>query len=145
MPQTTAKLRLGPLEIDFPVVQAALSGYSDWPMRAIARRLGAGYTICEVFLDRFVLDVTKGKKAARYVRVADEDHPVGPGRQNRLLEQQLGRICQGLEKPERPHHVGALAQLNGGDDLALGIGQICHGDQQRHQNRQNLRHDDDGR
>ena len=34
-------LQLGPLVIDFPVIQAALSGYSDWPMRVIARRLGA--------------------------------------------------------------------------------------------------------
>ena len=36
--------RIGNVAIDFPVVQAALSGYSDWPMRVIARRLGAGYT-----------------------------------------------------------------------------------------------------
>lgn len=56
---------------------AALSGYSDWPTRTIARRLGAGYTICEVLLDKFVLDVTKGRKAARYIRVSDEDHPTG--------------------------------------------------------------------
>ena len=34
-------LRIGPIELDFPVVQAALSGYSDWAMRTIARRLGA--------------------------------------------------------------------------------------------------------
>ena len=33
------KLRLGSIELDFPVVQAALSGYSDWPMRVIAKRL----------------------------------------------------------------------------------------------------------
>ena len=35
-------------------MQAALSGYSDWAMRVIARRLGASYTLCEVMLDRFV-------------------------------------------------------------------------------------------
>jgi nifR3 family TIM-barrel protein len=77
MSATDLQLRLGSLAIDFPVVQAALSGYSDWPMRRIARRLGAGFTICEVLLDRFVLDVTKGKKAARYLHISDEDHPVG--------------------------------------------------------------------
>ena len=33
-------LRIGSIELDFPVVQAALSGYSDWAMRVIARRLG---------------------------------------------------------------------------------------------------------
>ena len=47
-------LRIGPIELDFPVVQAALSGYSDWAMRVVARRLGAPYTLCEVMLDRFV-------------------------------------------------------------------------------------------
>jgi nifR3 family TIM-barrel protein len=70
-------LRLGPIELDFPVVQAALSGYSDWAMRVIARRLGAPYTLCEVMLDRFVNEVSKGRKAGKYLRVSDEEHPVG--------------------------------------------------------------------
>jgi tRNA-dihydrouridine synthase B len=70
-------LRLGAIELDFPVVQAALSGYSDWAMRVIARRLGAPYTLCEVMLDRFVTEVTKGRKARKYLQVSDEEHPVG--------------------------------------------------------------------
>jgi nifR3 family TIM-barrel protein len=70
-------LRIGPIELDFPVVQAALSGYSDWAMRVIARRLGAPYSVCEVMLERFVGQVSKGRKAARYLRVTDEEHPVG--------------------------------------------------------------------
>jgi nifR3 family TIM-barrel protein len=65
------------LHIGFPVVQAALSGYSDWPMRLVARRLGAPYTCCEVMLDKFVVDVSKGKKARRYLIVTDDEHPVG--------------------------------------------------------------------
>ena len=65
------------MAIDFPVVQAALSGYSDWPMRVIARRLGAAYTVCEVMLDRFIVNVTKGRKAKRFLRVADDEHPCG--------------------------------------------------------------------
>jgi len=77
MPQELPRLHLGPVEIDFPVVQAALSGYSDWPMRLVARRLGAPYTICEVMLDQFVIDVSKGRKAGRYIRVTDEEHPCG--------------------------------------------------------------------
>jgi len=71
------QLRLGPVAVDFPVVQAPLSGYSDWPMRVIARRLGAAYTVCEVMLDRFVVNVTKGNKAKRFLRVTDEEHPCG--------------------------------------------------------------------
>ncbi len=70
-------LRIGPIELDFPVVQAALSGYSDRAMRVIARRLGAPYTLCEVMLDQFVNEVSKGRKARRYLQVSDEEHPVG--------------------------------------------------------------------
>jgi tRNA-dihydrouridine synthase B len=70
-------LQIGPLLIDYPIIQAALSGYSDWPMRVIARRLGAPYTICEVMLDQFILNVSKGNKARRFLRVTDEEHPCG--------------------------------------------------------------------
>ena len=76
-PQSLPQLNLGPIAIDFPVVQAALSGYSDWPMRVIARRLGAPYTVAEVMLDQFVINVTKGRKAGRLIRVTDEEHPCG--------------------------------------------------------------------
>jgi nifR3 family TIM-barrel protein len=70
-------LRIGPFEIAFPAVQAALSGYSDWPMRVIARRLGAPYTLCEVLLDRFVLDQHMQRANRRQLKVTDEEHPVG--------------------------------------------------------------------
>src|SRR5690606_42129134 len=36
-------LVIGGVAIGFPVVQAALSGYSDSPMRVLARRHGASY------------------------------------------------------------------------------------------------------
>jgi len=49
-------LRIGSLQLDLPVVLAALSGYSDWPARTIARRLGTA-------------------RARRFIRVEDEDHP----------------------------------------------------------------------
>jgi tRNA-dihydrouridine synthase len=69
-------LRFGSVQIGFPVVQAALSGYSDGAMRMIARRLGAPYTLCEVLLDQFVLTAGHSKKHHR-LQVADEEHPVG--------------------------------------------------------------------
>jgi tRNA-dihydrouridine synthase B len=70
------QLRIGNVAIGFPVVQAALSGYSDWAMRLIARRLGASYALGEVVLDRLVL--TAGKKNRhRFLHVCDEEHPVG--------------------------------------------------------------------
>lgn len=71
------KLKIGNVEIGFPVVQAALSGYSDSPMRVIARRLGAPYTICEVMLDHFLVAVKERKKNRHFLHIADEEHPVG--------------------------------------------------------------------
>lgn len=69
-------LHIGNIELDFPVVQAALSGYSDTAMRVIARRLGAPYTLCEVMLDYFVLQVKERRKTSHLMHVADEEHPV---------------------------------------------------------------------
>ena len=70
-------LQLGCLSLDFPVVQAALSGYSDAPMRIIARRLGAPYALCEVMLDYFVLQVRQRRKTSHLLFTAQEEHPVG--------------------------------------------------------------------
>lgn len=70
-------LRIGDIELDFPLVQAALSGYSDAPMRIVARRLGAPYTLCEVMLDYFVLQVRQRRKTSHLLHVADEEQPVG--------------------------------------------------------------------
>lgn len=72
-----SQLRIGPIDVGFPVVQAALSGYSDWPMRVIARRLGAPYTLGEAMLDQFIVNVSRGRKAGRYIRVTDEERPCG--------------------------------------------------------------------
>lgn len=58
-----------------PAVQAALSGYSDLPMRTVAREHGAPYAINEVVLDSQVLQ--KGKLQRRILAVPEHDHPVG--------------------------------------------------------------------
>jgi tRNA-dihydrouridine synthase B len=71
------ELRIGPLRLDFPVVQAALSGYSDMPMRLIARRHGASYALCEVMLDKFIVDLKMRRRTKHFLRVADEEHPTG--------------------------------------------------------------------
>ena len=78
---TTAQtpFHIGSVEVEGPAVQAALSGYSDWPMRAIARRMGAPYTIAEVMLEQFVRQQKKKQRShtAHHLRVTDADHPVG--------------------------------------------------------------------
>src|SRR3954465_14901816 len=70
-------LHIGSLKLDFPVVQAALSGYSDMPMRLIARRHGAPYTLCEVMLDKFVVQLKSRRRNRHFLHVADEEHPTG--------------------------------------------------------------------
>ena len=74
-PTLLRPLRLGPIELDFPVVQAALSGYSDRPMRIMARRFGAAYTLCEVLLEKFLVEMKHSRK--HRLEVGDDDHPVG--------------------------------------------------------------------
>jgi len=68
-------LHIGDLEVGLPAVQAALSGYSDLAMRAVAREHGATYAINEVVLDSLVLQ--KGKLQRRILSVPEYDHPVG--------------------------------------------------------------------
>ena len=75
--QLARPLSIGPITLDSPVVQAALSGYSDWPMRVIARRLGASYTICEVMLDQFLVALKKREKCKHFLYLSDEEHPLG--------------------------------------------------------------------
>jgi len=68
-------LRLGTIAIRTPVIQAALSGYSDAPMRKIARKFGCEFALCEVMLDQFVVAVSK-RKSRLYFAESDE-HPIG--------------------------------------------------------------------
>lgn len=73
--QPLPHLKIGSVDIGFPIVQAALSGYSDMAMRVIARRLGASYSLCEVVLDKLILEAGN-KLKKRFLQVADEEHPV---------------------------------------------------------------------
>ncbi len=71
------QLTIGHLKLDFPVVQAALSGYSDWPMRLLARRHGASYTLCEVLLDQFLMQVKANRhRNKHHLFLNDEERPV---------------------------------------------------------------------
>lgn len=68
-------LRIGRLELDFPVVFAALAGYSDLPYRLICRSCGAPFATTEVMLDRFLL--AEGRRRRQLCRLDPADHPVG--------------------------------------------------------------------
>lgn len=71
------QLKVGSLTLGTPVIQAPLSGYSDAPMRRLARKFGASFALCEVFLDQFVLEVSKRSKSRFYLDVRDSDKPAG--------------------------------------------------------------------
>jgi len=82
-------LKIGSVQLDFPVVQAALAGYSDAPMRLIARRMGAPYAMHEVVLDQTV--VRPGKKKRLLFRpLAAEDHPIG----GQLMGAEPGQLAE---------------------------------------------------
>ncbi len=68
-------IRLGNIKLDVPFYQAALSGYSERPMRILARRYGAPLTFTGVLLDK----ITLHPKAIRKLMLepGDDEHPVG--------------------------------------------------------------------
>jgi nifR3 family TIM-barrel protein len=72
-----SELSIGNVRVGFPVVQAALSGYSDAPMRVIARRLGADYAVCEVMLDQFLVTVKDRPRNRHFLHIGAEENPVG--------------------------------------------------------------------
>jgi tRNA-dihydrouridine synthase B len=67
-------LRIGPVTVEFPVVLAALAGYTDLPYRLICRSCSAPYAATEAMLDKQVL--LEGKLRKRMVRLDPADHPV---------------------------------------------------------------------
>ncbi|MEC7446225.1 MAG: tRNA-dihydrouridine synthase [Planctomycetota bacterium] len=69
-------LTIGNVEVGSPVVQAALSGYSDWPMRVLARRHGASYVLCEVMLDQFLVTLRERKRTSHFLHNTSEESPV---------------------------------------------------------------------
>ncbi len=68
-------LNIGGLKLDLPFFQASLSGYSDMPMRVLARKFGCPLTFSGVLLDKIALH----PKAVNKLRFQTDDdiHPVG--------------------------------------------------------------------
>jgi tRNA-dihydrouridine synthase B len=77
MDAPSGSLRIGSVTLAAPLAQAALAGYSDLPMRVLARRHGAAYALGEVLLDRFVSAVGTNRRNLARLAVAAEEHPVG--------------------------------------------------------------------
>jgi len=68
-------LELNGLKMDMPFFQASLSGYSDLPMRKIAREFGAPLTFAGVMLDKAINH--KKVRCRPDVLPGKDEHPVG--------------------------------------------------------------------
>ncbi len=70
-----ATLKLGQLVLDVPFFQAALSGYTDWAMRKLAKDFGCPLSLTGVMLAKSVANPKVLKKDA--FRPFEDEHPVG--------------------------------------------------------------------
>jgi nifR3 family TIM-barrel protein len=68
-------LTFGPIQLDMPFIQAPLSGYTDHPMRILAKRFGCPLTFTGVMLDKIALH-HKALNKLKFQPV-DTEHPVG--------------------------------------------------------------------
>jgi len=68
-------LKFGTIQLDMPFIQAPLSGYTDYPMRILARRFGCPLTFTGVMLDKIALHHKALKKIT--FQPQDDEHPVG--------------------------------------------------------------------
>lgn len=87
-------LEIGNVRIGFPVVQAALSGYSDHPMRLIAREHGASYSLCEVMLDQFLVNMKDRAKTKHFLFNTESEKPVA----GQLMGAEPEQFSQGAVK-----------------------------------------------
>lgn len=87
-------LKIGGVTLGFPVVQAALSGYSDWPMRLLARRFGASYSLCEVMLDQFLVSLRDRQRNRHFLYNTAEEQPVA----GQLMGAEPEQFAQGAQK-----------------------------------------------
>ena len=68
-------LTFGSIQLDMPFIQAPLSGYTDHPMRILARQFGCPLTFTGVMLDKIALHHKALKK--QKFQPQDNEHPVG--------------------------------------------------------------------
>jgi nifR3 family TIM-barrel protein len=68
-------LKLGTVELKYPFMQSPLSGYSDYPMRTLAREFGCPLTFAGVMLAKSAA-VPKVLRKSIF-RPQDDEHPVG--------------------------------------------------------------------
>ncbi|MFH1010728.1 MAG: tRNA dihydrouridine synthase DusB [bacterium] len=71
---TISRTRLGPLELDSAVVLAPMAGYTDSPMRRLARRFGAGLVFSEMLSGEAIR--RRNLKTFELARFTPEERPI---------------------------------------------------------------------
>ena len=69
------KIKLGPIEIDNPLVLAPVAGFTDSPYRRIARRFGCGFSMTELVSAEGI--IRGNKKTMELLEFTDEERPIG--------------------------------------------------------------------
>jgi tRNA-dihydrouridine synthase B len=67
-------LKLGSIRLDMPFIQAPLAGYTDYPMRILAKRFGCPLTFTGVMLDKMALNPRVIRKKEFWPN--PDEHPV---------------------------------------------------------------------
>ncbi len=68
-------VEFGSIQLAMPFVQAALSGYTDHPMRILARRFGCPLVFTGVMLDKISLH-PKASRQRKFYPFSEEEHPI---------------------------------------------------------------------
>jgi tRNA-dihydrouridine synthase B len=84
---------IGSIPLAVPFCQAGLEGYSDVPMRVVARRRGCVYALTEAMSDEMV--ALGGNHVRRRLAVRDDDHPLA-GQLMGAEPEMMGRAAQVL-------------------------------------------------
>ena len=85
------------------------------------------------------------RQRRRHQRRQQEHALVGAGRDDRLLEDELQQVGEGLQQAPGTDHVRAAAQLHRRPDLAVGIEDVGDEDQQDDEQHDRLQQDDQRR
>ena len=68
-------MKIGKVNIDFPVLLAPMAGYTDYPFRVLCKRMGAGLVYSEfVSADGIIRENTR---TIEMIRFAEEERPIG--------------------------------------------------------------------
>ena len=112
--------QIGNVAIANPFVQAALSGYSDWPMRMMAKRFGAAYALCEVMLDQFLVSLKDRERTRHFLYNTADEQPVA----GQLMGAEPEQFAQGAERLARAGF--AVIDINFGCPVKKVLGR-CRG------------------